>query len=152
MADLQQSRDVLIDQTVTCLALFALSTGQLPLGVDCSRYVLKRQEGYADAGIWIMRGLGFAAMGEDLLVFAINLIRFSLTLGSSASTTGVPYLTLLHFRSALSANRDYEGLKECLEYVQKVQEKHTTLMMLSGMHSSSEVRPIKVYHSKLYYE
>jgi hypothetical protein len=64
LSDLQQSRDVLIDQTVTCLALFALSTGQLSFAVDCSRYVLKRQEGYADAGIWIMRGLGFAAMGK----------------------------------------------------------------------------------------
>jgi len=33
--------------------------------------VLKRQGSVADAGIWIMRGLALAAMGEHVLYFVL---------------------------------------------------------------------------------
>jgi hypothetical protein len=63
-ADLDGSEAFMVDQTVNCLSLFALSGGEYALAADTSRYVLKRQEGRADAGIWIMRGLAFAGMGK----------------------------------------------------------------------------------------
>jgi hypothetical protein len=67
-ADLDGSEAFMVDQTVNCLSLFALSGGEYALAADTSRYVLKRQEGRADAGIWIMRGLAFAGMGKGDIV------------------------------------------------------------------------------------
>lgn len=61
---MNDSEAFLIDQTMNCLCLFALSLGEHALASDASRYVLKRQGSLADAGIWIMRGLAFAAMGK----------------------------------------------------------------------------------------
>lgn len=64
LLDLNESESFLVDQTVNCLCLFALSRGEYAVASDASRYVLKRQGSLADAGIWIMRGLAFAGMGE----------------------------------------------------------------------------------------
>jgi hypothetical protein len=118
-ADLDGSEAFMVDQTVNCLSLFALSCGEYALAADTSRYVLKRQEGRADAGIWIMRGLSFAGMGKcdtphskfttALLVTASYL---------SSDLLGVPFLARLHFTSALSVNADYAGLQECLPIVE----------------------------------
>ena len=73
--DLNHSESFLIEQTVNCLCLFALSTGEFALAADTSRCVLKRQEGTADAGIWIMRGLAFAAMGEEYILYTVVLFQ-----------------------------------------------------------------------------
>jgi hypothetical protein len=45
------------------LALFALSVGEYALAIDCSRFVLKRKQKYADVATWIVRGLAFAGIG-----------------------------------------------------------------------------------------
>ena len=67
VADLNESESFLIEQTINCLSLFALSRGEFALSVECARYVLKRQGDHADAGIWIMRGLALAAIGIVLI-------------------------------------------------------------------------------------
>ena len=77
-ADLNQSEAFLIEQTVNCLCLFALSTGEYATAADTSRYVLKRQSTCADAGIWVMRGLAFAAMGRCLRCCFLVILKFSI--------------------------------------------------------------------------
>jgi hypothetical protein len=68
---LNASEAFLIDQTVNCLSLFALSRGEYALAADASRFVLKRQGSLADAGIWLMRGLAFAGMGKLTILFVV---------------------------------------------------------------------------------
>mmetsp|Transcript_16505 Transcript_16505/g.27915 ORF Transcript_16505/g.27915 Transcript_16505/m.27915 type:complete len:314 (+) Transcript_16505:75-1016(+) len=70
IAELDRSESFLLEQTCTCLCLFALSIGEHALACDTSRFVLRRQSArgvadeYVSAGIWIMRGLALAAMGK----------------------------------------------------------------------------------------
>ena len=63
-SDLDESEVFLVDQVSLCAALFALSIGEYALSADLSRFILKRQGSDADAGVWILRGLAFVAMGK----------------------------------------------------------------------------------------
>lgn len=91
------TEEFLLNQTMTCLGLFGLSTGSFSLTIDCTRHVLRTQGNDADAGIWIMRGMAFLGMGQV-------------------------YLAHVHFRQAMQKsyhgdNSDYPGLKEALPFL-----------------------------------
>jgi hypothetical protein len=122
---LNASEAFLIDQTVNCLSLFALSRGEYALAADASRFVLKRQGSLADAGIWLMRGLAFAGMGKLTILFVVaGCLCLSRCFCVRAATEGAPYLAKLHFSSASSVNADYAGLKECLHVLDAAQVAH----------------------------
>lgn len=74
--DLNSAEVFLIDQSMVCLGLFAISAGDFALSADLCRSVLKRQKLQADAGVWIMRGLAFAGMGKkysfDIICYNFN--------------------------------------------------------------------------------
>ncbi|KAJ1429890.1 hypothetical protein B484DRAFT_479332, partial [Ochromonadaceae sp. CCMP2298] len=96
---LTRSEAFLVDQTCNCLCLFALSLGETALASDLARLVLKRQGEEADAGVWAMRGMTFAAMGA-------------------------PYLAALHCRTALGVKADYPGLRESVPLLEAAQLRH----------------------------
>lgn len=103
--DIEQAEGFLRKQASTYLALFALSCGEFAASVDHSRLVL-RDSGDAsnvrstDAGLWIMRGLGWAAIGECALRWC----------ASSDRSAGHGHLLRRHFGSARSCDPKYPGL------------------------------------------
>ena len=93
--DLNDSENFLINQTINCLSLFALSCGELALSADCSRYVLKRQGSLADAGIWIMRGLALTAIGMFFFVLIYWILYISRLYAQSMSLSCVNFFIFL---------------------------------------------------------
>lgn len=157
--DLDQSESFLIEQTANCLSLFALSRGEYALACDTTRFVLKRQDKRADAGIWIMRGLAFAGMGRHCLCCiaivngavcgnegesadtsippALISLTYPTCLPHSLPYTGVPFLARLHFTSALSANADYAGLQEALPIVEAESAAHARRVLAASKQVST---------------
>lgn len=68
-SDLDQAESFLQLQTTTCTALFALTAREYALAAELTRFVASQQRGGpGNAGVWVMRGLGFAGIGELLFV------------------------------------------------------------------------------------
>ncbi len=66
--DLLSAESYVLQQSMTCLSLFALSVGDFVTTVDCTRFLIKHQGESSEPGLWIMRALSCLGIGSIIKV------------------------------------------------------------------------------------
>ncbi len=62
--DLLSAESYVLQQSMTCLSLFALSVGDFVTTVDCTRFLIKHQGESSESGLWVMRALSCLGIGR----------------------------------------------------------------------------------------
>jgi hypothetical protein len=121
--DLAAAESYVLDQALSSLSLFSLSSGDYITAVDCSRFVIKERGQSCEPEMWLLRGLSFLGMGM------LHLFHFLTVSYRKIAFLGVPYLCSLHFKSALGHGNQNPSLLEVISYLDQVELEEAKMLM-----------------------